>query len=208
MIKWFGFPISSDKLGVLTVKASNCVIVTVWGFHIFFIFISMSNMHGHVTFWSIRPNALILLSPDLVFVRHFSPTVYPLINMWQFKGLEVIKSHQWNMEVKNKKWLLLHECNAPIPYRRLNHLFDDYHLLLSVKDLFKVLTSSPVVLCVGMNVDPFAVLCKGFVVGTKRQPEQRAVQAIGNKVVWIKSVQMDTFSINSNLITTLCHTSC
>lgn len=35
-----------------------------------------------------------------------------------------------------------------------NRSFDDYHLILSVKDLLKVLPSYPVCLCVYMDVDP------------------------------------------------------
>lgn len=34
----------------------------------------------------------------------------------------------------------------------VNHLFDDYHLILSVKDVLKLLTSYPVCLCVDMDV--------------------------------------------------------
>lgn len=48
---------------------------------------------------------------------------------------------------------LFSECCA-LPYIfRVNHLFDDLHLILSVKDLSSFLANYPVCLCVNMDDD-------------------------------------------------------
>lgn len=72
------------------------------------------------------------------------------------------------------------QCTCQIP--RVNNLFDDYHLILSVKDVLKRLTSYPVCLCIDMDVCSLRVKC--YVLSTEQQPNQQcAVQAITNNVV-------------------------